>query len=320
MSAVEFKDYYKVLGVARTATSDEIRKAFRGLARQYHPDVAKDKKQAEAKFKEINEAYEVLGDAEKRRRYDELGANWNANPQGRAGARPNGRSGPSSESFEFEFGGTGFSSFFEEFFGRRQNGFSGNGGRGGRMHRASVGQDIEGDLLVTLSEAVQGSIRTVSLKRVDPESGETDTQTLRVRIPAGVREGQLIRVAGQGEPGQGGGSPGDLYLRVRFERHPDFEFQGEHLNYELTLAPWEAVLGCQVRVPTLEGNVAMKVPAGSVSGQRLRLKEKGLPRGDGTRGDLYVNLNIQVPAQVSTEEKSLWEQLGAVSKYRPRET
>ena len=204
---VEFKDYYGVLGVGRDATDADPKKAFRKLARQYHPDVAKDKKSAEAKFKEINEAYEVLGDPQKRRKYDELGANWDQ----QAGASPGhgGRAWTGANGGqEFHFGGTGFSDFFEQFFGgRRGGGFDFSRGGGGKFrpedfeqpHGPLRGSDIEGDILVTLDEVMEGSTRTISFERVNPSTGKAQTQTFKVRIPAGVREGQSIRVAGLGE-------------------------------------------------------------------------------------------------------------------------
>ena len=322
---MEFKDYYKSLGVARSATAEEIKKAFRNLARKYHPDVAKDKKQAEEKFKEINEAYEVLGDPEKRRQYDELGANWKEGARARQGAGGGGSSRSAGADFEFE--GTGFSDFFEQFFAGRNRGggFGAGPGRGFSAadeagSRPTRGRDIEGDLLVTLVETLQGAVRTVTLRRANPLTQQPETETIRVRIPSGVHEGQLIRVAGHGEPAGRGSKAGDLYLRVRYERHPDFEVQGNDLHTEIDLAPWEAVLGGQIRVPTLEGSVALKIRPGTVRGQQLRVRGQGLPTGSpGTRGDLYVQILIGVPTQVSAEEKSAWEELAKRSSYKPRE-
>ncbi|MGA2604684.1 MAG: DnaJ C-terminal domain-containing protein [Verrucomicrobiia bacterium] len=320
---VEFKDYYDVLGVPRTATDAEIKKAFRTLAHKYHPDVAKDKRTAEEKFKEINEANEVLSDPEKRRKYDELGANWNhperqtAPPTGGFGGSPEGGS-------EFHFDGTGFSDFFEQFFGSRGRPFGGfdrAGGNGGEDETfAQRGQDIEGDILVTLDEILRGSTRTIRLQRTDPHTGQSTTQTLRVKIPPGVREGQLIRVAGKGQEGIGGGESGNLYLRVKFAQHPDFRVRGANLYYDLDLAPWEAVLGATVHIPTLDGTVSLKIPAGTVSERQFRLRGKGLPTGDGTRGDLYAVVSIEVPSHLTSEQKALWEQLAAKSAFNPRKT
>ena len=322
--AIKFKDYYETLGVARTATPEELKQAFRKLARLYHPDVAKNKKAGEAKFKEINEAYEVLSDPEKRRRYDELGANWdqagNVPPPGYArGGRPG---GPRGEA-DFEFGGTGFSDFFESFFGGGRDGFGSARRRPGRTGREEEafevpGQDIEADLMVTLEEVLRGSTRKVTLRRPARPGEAERTNTYQVRIPAGMREGQKIRLAGQGGPGQGGGAAGDLYLRVRLARHPDFTVSGADLLYDLDLAPWEAVLGVQAKIPTLDGTGSLKVPAGTVAGSKLRMRGLGLPREDGARGDLYAVVHIQTPAAVSAEERGLWEKLASVSKFQPR--
>lgn len=330
--AVEFKDYYKVLGVERSASADEIRKAFRKLARQYHPDVAKDKTKAEEKFKEVNEAYEVLGDPAKRKKYDTLGANWNRAqpPPGYGGARGFRGNNADGEEFEFHFGGTGFSDFFEQFFGGR-----GEGGFGyedfarqqqqaragaGFAQQAMRGSDAEGDILVTLDEALQGSIRSISFRRVNRQTGQAESQNFRVRVPPGVQEGQLIRVPGKGEEGMNGGPPGDLYLRVRFAQHPDFRVRGSDLFYDLDLAPWEAVLGTTVSVPSLEGNVSVRVPPGAAQGQQLRIRGKGLPVSGGERGDLYAAIHIQVPTTVSAEEQKLWEELQTKSTFNPRKS
>src|SRR5580704_13942846 len=319
---VEFKDYYDVLGVPRNATDAEIKKAFRKLAHKYHPDVAKDKRTAEEKFKEINEANEVLSDPEKRRKYDELGANWN-HPE-RETPPPGGFGGSTEQSSEFHFDGTGFSDFFEQFFGSRGRPFSGFGQAGGsggeRETFAQRGQDIEGDILVTLDEILHGSTRTIRLQRSDPRTGQSTTQTLRVKIPPGVREGQLIRVAGKGQVGIGGGDSGNLYLRVKFAQHPDFRVRSTDLYYDLDLAPWEAVLGGTVHIPTLDGTVSVKIPAGTVSERQFRLRGKGLPSSDGTRGDLYAVVSIDVPPHLTPEQKVLWEQLAAKSSFNPRKT
>src|ERR1700731_599066 len=223
--AVQFKDYYETLGVSKTATEDEIRSAFRKLARKYHPDVAKDKKTAEEKFKQINEAYEVLSDPEKRRKYDQLGANWNQPggfqpPPDWGGQRPGGgsyRHFGGDGGVEFESGGTGFSDFFEAFFGGGR-GRSPFGGFGQRPAGAERGNDVEADIMVPLEEALHGATRAVSLRR----AGAKKVETYQVKIPRGVREGQRIRLAGQGEAGERGGKSGDLFLRVRLPRHPDF--------------------------------------------------------------------------------------------------
>jgi curved DNA-binding protein len=323
---VEFKDYYKILGVSRIASEQEIKKAFRSLARQYHPDVAKDKKTAEEKFKEINEAYEVLGNPENRKKYDELGANWNqrfqAPPEG--ATRKAWRGSQGGETFEFHFDGTGFSDFFEQFFGRsgRFGGFEGpeTEPSAGKTF-ARRGHDIESDILVTLEEALKGAVRVLSLQRTDPRTGQSTTQTLRVRIPAGVREGQPIRVAGMGGEGIGGAPSGDLFLRVRLAAHPDFQVRGSDLYYTLDVAPWEAVLGTKVIVPTLAGRVSVRVPAGSDNGQQLRVRRHGLSTGEpGQHGDLYVAINVRLPEHITDKERELWKQLGEVSQFNPRVT
>ena len=329
---LQYKDYYKSLGVPRDANDADIKKAFRKLAREFHPDVAKNKKQAEEKFKEINEAYEVLGDAAKRKRYDELGANWQSGAEFRppggwesfGRGRTSGGGGPGGGEREFHFDGTGFSDFFEQIFGSRGGrgapGFGGAGGFGEDEMGGARGQDIEGDILVTLDEILRGSSRTIRLQRTDPLTGQSTTQTLRVKIPPGVREGQLIRVAGKGQEGIGGGESGNLYLRVKFAQHPDFRVRGANLYYDLDLAPWEAVLGATVRIPTLDGTVSLKIPAGTVSERQFRLRGKGLPTGDGTRGDLYAVVSIEVPSHLTSEQKVLWEQLAAKSAFNPRKT
>jgi curved DNA-binding protein len=311
--SLQYKDYYQSLGVARTASADEIKKAFRKLAREFHPDVAKDKKKAEEKFKEINEAYEVLSDADKRKKYDELGANWKSGAEfrpppgygGYGGGQPfRGGRPMSSAEFETHFGGTGFSDFFEQMFGSRmRGGATGFGGRDGFAPEEPESRDIEGDIMVTLEEANRGSVRTVTIRH------ENRTDSHQVKIPAGINEGQKLRIAGRGEAG------GDLYLRVRLARHPDFEVNGQNLVHELELAPWESALGAEISVPTLDGRVNIKIPAGTASGQKLRVRGRGL----GKNGDLLVVTKIVVPGKISDAQKKLWEQLARESKFNPRD-
>jgi curved DNA-binding protein len=325
---VQYKDYYETLGVPRTASDEEIKKSFRKLARQYHPDVAKDKKKAEEKFKEINEAYEVLGDPAKRKKYDELGADWKSGAEFRpppgwehfsGGQTFRGR-GAGGEEFETHFGGTGFSDFFEQLFGSRMRGGASGFGRSPIFSEeeefAERGRDIEGDILVTLEEALRGSVRTVNVRHNTGRSVKTETH--QVKIPPGVTEGQKLRLAGRGEIGAGGGAAGDLYLRVRLARHPDFEVEDHNLIYEAELAPWEAVLGANLSVPALDGRVNIKIPPGTQNGQKLRVRARGLPTRDGSRGDLMVVTRIVVPAKVTDAEKKLWEQLARESKFNPR--
>ena len=291
---MQFKDYYAVLGVAKTATKDEIRKAFRKLARQHHPDVAKDKKTAETKFKEINEANEVLSDPEKRKRYDELGSDWNS--PGRHGPPPGG-------GFDFGAGGGaagGFSDFFEAFFG----GGGGRKGRGGAAGGFSQrGGDVEFELPVNIEEALHGGRKAFNLDR----GGRAETVT--VNIPRGVRGGQKIRLAGQGGEGIGGGDRGDLYLLVKLAPHVDYRVDGFDLIRAVLIPVWSAVLGGDVEVPTPDGAVKMKIPAGTQPGQKFRLKGRGLPSGKDTRGDLFAEAKVLLPTSLGEKERALWEQL-----------
>ncbi len=321
--AVKFQDYYVTLGVARTASAEDIKLAFRKLARIHHPDVAKDKVAGEVKFKEINEAYEVLGDPAKRQRYDELGPGWQDGGDSSApGGGPRGRARASQGGPGFEFNGsTGFSDFFESFFAGGRDGFgSRHQGRPGAGEEAFAqeGQDVEADLLVTLEEILRGAQRKVSLRRPGMDGETPRTNTYQVRIPLGMREGQRIRLAGQGSAGHGGAPAGDLYLRVRFARHPDFNVQGADLHYDLDLAPWEAVLGVKAKIPTLDGATSLTVPAGTAAGRQLRLRGLGLPKEDGTRGDLYASVRIQTPSSVTAEERTAWEKLASLSTFKPR--
>ena len=311
--AAQFRDYYQTLGVPKTAGADELKSAFRKLARKFHPDTAKNKKEAEEKFKEINEAYEVLGDPEKRKQYDEYGAGWQ-----QAGGPPPGwqqpgggfRGGGGRPGRGVEFEGTGFSDFFEQMFGgaRRGGGRGGFGGFGGYEEPPQKGEDVEADIMVTLEEAFHGSTRQISFRR--GESGKIETYT--VKIPKGIREGQKIRLAGQGESGSAG--KGDLFLRVKFQRHPDFEIEGADLIYDLEVPAWDAALGCNVHVSTLEGRAKLKLAPGTQSGKKLRLPGMGLPLGGGKRGDLYAVVGSTVPTALDADEKKLWEQLAAKHK------
>jgi curved DNA-binding protein len=313
--AVQFRDYYDVLGLARTATDDEIKKAYRTLARKYHPDINPGDKTAEEKFKELNEAYEVLSDPEKRQRYDRLGANWKAGsdftpPPGWEQTRGN------YEDFGDLFGAagtrrgtTGFSDFFESLFGARR----GRAGAGAGF--TMRGSDIEVEIPLTLEEAHRGGTRSLTLR------GPNGPKTLDVTIPAGVREGSVIRLAGQGEPGTGNAPAGDLLLHVRLQPHPLFSIVGDgDVQLDLPVAPWEAALGARISsVPTLDGSVEMTIPAGAQAGQRLRLRGQGLKLRHGGRGDEYVRLTIVNPTRLTEAEKALFAKLAAESHFDARE-
>jgi DnaJ-class molecular chaperone len=334
--AVQFRDYYDVLGVARTATEDEIKSAYRKLARKYHPDVNPGDKSAEEKFKEINEAYEVLSDADKRKKYDELGPNWKAGQDFRPPPNWEGVNVEFGDFGDFFGGGrgaSGFSDFFESLFGGRRGPRRGAG-------FAMRGQDVEAEIPLALEEAHRGVKRTITLQVTEtcPDckgSGVKDAKTcptcrgagairrpksLEVTIPAGVREGSVIRLPGQGEPGSSGAPAGDLFLRVRLQPHRLFNIVGENdVQIELPVAPWEAALGAKIPVPTLDGPVEMKIPAGAQGGQRLRLRGQGLNRRGGGRGDEYVKIRIVIPPQLTPKEKELFEKLAAESRFNARE-
>jgi curved DNA-binding protein len=311
--AVGFRDYYEVLGVSRDADQDEIRGAHRRLARQYHPDINKEPG-AEDRFKEISEAYEVLRDPEKRERYDRFGSNWRAGQdvsgasgfegyRGRGGGYEDVRVDFGGGDFG-EFAGGDFSDFFEGLFGgrgrRRPGGRAGGFGDG----FSSRGADLEAVLELSLEEAAKGGRRRVSLG---------DGRDFEVAIPPGVRDGQRIRLSGEGEPGPGGGPPGDLFLRIRVRPDKRFRVEGRDVYTDLPVTPWEAALGAQVEVRTLDGNAQVKVPAGSSSGRKLRLRGQGI-----AGGDLYAVVQIHVPKRLSSEERELFERLADVSDFNPR--
>lgn len=310
--AVGFQDYYEALEVPRTASAEEIRSAYRKLARKYHPDVNKEPG-AEDRFKQISEAYEVLRDEEKRARYDQLGANWKTGQDvsGASGFGEGFRTGDGFGDVRVDFGSGDFSDFFEGFFGSRgaRRGARGATGRAGFDGFSMRGGDQEAVLELTLEEAATGGKRRISLG---------DGRDFEVEIPRGVRDGQRIRLAGQGSDGAGGGPSGDLYLRVRIKSHPRFRVEGRDLYVDLPIAPWEAALGAEVPVPTLSGSVTLKVPAGSSTGRRLRLRGQGLPSPDGSAGDLYAVLAVHVPKRLTKKERELFEQLAEVSKFDPR--
>jgi curved DNA-binding protein len=335
---MEFKDYYATLGVTKASTEKEIKGAFRKLARKFHPDVNPGDKASESKFKEINEAYEVLGDPAKRKKYDELGANWRAYEQAEAqgGANPfagwnvnfggagrPGGGGPggfrtmNQEEMEEMFGDSNpFSDFFTTFFGGGggAGGFGGQAGaRGGaRAGRARqrAGRDVEHEIELTLEDAYQGTTRRLSLKH------DGHARTVDVRIPAGVSDGSRVRVSGEGEHGVGGAAAGDLYLRVRLAPHPVFERKGRDLYLKVALPVTTAVLGGEAEVPTIGGKAArLRIPPLTQNGQVFRLKSYGMPsigKAD-EKGDLYARVDVQLPAQLTTEERAHYEALAKLS-------
>lgn len=317
MSAA-FKDYYTTLDVARNASAEDIKKAFRKLARKYHPDVAKDKTTAEEKFKEINEAYEVLSDPEKRSKYDRLASGGGGFERGASSSAAAQAAGGGQE---FHFGGTGFSDFFEQYFsGGSRYGFPQDETQNRRQSTpAHRGSDIEGDILVTLEEAMHGTLRPISLQTRNPQTGRTETRSFEMRIPPGATDGRRIRLAGQGESGHGDGPAGDLFLRVRHAAHPDFISRESDIFYELDIAPWEAVLGAEVVVPALDGKIKMRIPAGAENGLKMRVRGRGLPKGKGGEpGDFFVILNVLLPTTLNDEERAAWEKLRDASRFQPR--
>jgi curved DNA-binding protein len=293
--ALDFKDYYQLLGVSRDADQDAIRRAYRKLARKYHPDLNSDS-DAEERFKEIGEANEVLSDPEKRERYDRLGANWRRQEQ--AAPDTNFEDFVARQGFGGEDPGLDFGDdLFERLFGGRV---------GGRQDGPLRGHDREALLELSLEDALKGGRRKLGL----------DQRDIDVNFPAGVRDGQLIRVAGKGGPGRDGGQPGDLYLRIALKPHPYFRQRGDDLEVDLPVAPWEAALGATVPVKTTSGSAQVKVPAGSSSGRRLRLRGRGLPKTGGAHGDLHAIVKITVPKELGDRERELYEEL---AKIEPRE-
>jgi curved DNA-binding protein len=312
---MDFKDYYATLGVSREASADEIKRAYRKLARKYHPDVSKES-DAEARFKDLGEAYEVLKDPEKRTAYDQLGANWKAGQE----FRPPPGAGPGG--FRYSTGGGGeqyggFSDFFETLFGGGGMGGEMRGGpRGGqgfhfRQAGPARGEDQVARIQIALEDAFRGASRTLDLRA--PDGGK---RSIRVAIPRGVTEGQRIRLAGQGMPGLNGGPGGDLFLEVAFEPHSMFEADGRNVSLTLPIAPWEAALGETVAVPTLGGRVDLKIPAGSQSGRRLRLKGRGLPGSPA--GDQIVTLRIDTPPADTAAARALYEDMRSKLPFNPR--
>jgi curved DNA-binding protein len=310
---MEFKDYYKILGVERAASKDDIKRAYRRLARKYHPDVSKEP-DAEARFKEMKEAYEVLKDPEKRSAYDQFGANWKAGQDFQP--PPNWQREYSFGDGAQSFGDAGqFSDFFETLFGQsRGGGFSFRTG-GGRMK----GEDVNATISIPIEDAYRGASRTISLDVPEADARgavRRRQKTLNVKIPAGVTAGKRIRLEKQGGPGYGGSPAGDLYLAVEFEAHPFYRADGRDIHLELPVTPWEAALGRKVKVPTLGGAVDLQIPAGSSSGKTLRLKGRGLPGKPA--GDQYVELKVVVPPASDEATRELYETLERAHNVNPR--
>jgi curved DNA-binding protein len=329
---MEYRDYYQIMGVARTSSADDIKKAYRRLARKFHPDVSKEK-DAEKKFKEVQEAYEVLKDPEKRAAYDQLGSeykqgqqfrpppDWGSGFEFRGGPRQGRARAGSAQTEEAFEDAEGFSDFFSSLFGARGfpggagagggSGFGGASARNARDHHARVDIDLE--------EAYAGTTRTLELKRPDVKSDGTvdlKTHTVKVTIPAGVTEGQLIRLAGQGEQSPSGGKAGDLYLEVHMKPNRLYQLDGRDVTLTLPIAPWESALGATVTVPTLGGGVDMRIPPNSQSGQKLRLRGRGLPGQ--TPGDQYIQLKIVVPPANTPETKAVFEEMKEKLNFNPR--
>ncbi|WP_299493658.1 J domain-containing protein [Acaryochloris sp. IP29b_bin.137] len=320
MPATDFKDYYQILGVSKSASEVEVKRVFRKLARKYHPDMNPDDKTAEAKFKEINEAYEVLSDPEKRRKYDQFGQYWNQTGGAQAGG------------FDFDFGQYGsFDDFINELLGRFSSGFGSGSTKEQRYSYSStssspgfsgfqdfsgfnapgISSDAEAELKLTFTEALQGVEKRLTIG---------GTETITVRIPPGAKPNRRIRVKGKGQVNPLTQSRGDLYLKVKLDSHPFFKFDQDNLVCDLPIAPDEAVLGAKVEVPTPTGTVSLNIPVGIKSGQALRLRGKGWPHSKGGASDLVVRIQIIPPSPLSTEEKALYEQLAKLRRFDPRTT
>jgi curved DNA-binding protein len=328
---MDFKDYYSSLGVAKTATDKEIKQAYRKLARKHHPDVNPGDKAAEARFKEINEAYEVLGDPAKRKKYDELGANWRAYEQAGAG-------GPGFDPSQFggwnvNFGGGSqsggfrtmtedemremfgdehpFSDFFQTFFGGAGAGEGARRGRTGRSRGQRAGRDVEQEIELGLEDAYHGTTRRLSIKH------DGHARTVDVRIPAGVVDGSRVRVAGEGEVGSGGAQSGDLYLRIRLAPHPRFERKGRDLHTRVAVPLTTAVLGGEAEVPTFSGkSLRLKIPSTTQNGQVFRLRGHGMPVAGkpDEHGDLYATVDVQLPRTLTPEQRKHFEELRRLEK------
>jgi len=338
--SVKFKDYYELLGVKRDATDDQIRQAYRKLARKLHPDLNPGDRTSEEKFKDINEANEVLSDPEKRKRYDQLGANWKDGAE--FTAPPGwGRVNVQFDDLNGVFGGGGFSDFFETLFGGRAS----SGGpearrRSGRSSRSGSarGQDAEAEMEISLEDAHRGGRHRITLQggRACPTCNGTgmssgvvcvtcrgsgqvlSPRVIDVNIPPAARDGSVIKVGKQGQQVSGGGEPGDLFIKLKIKAHPVFAVSGDDLTSEAPISPSEAVIGATIEVPTIDGKIEMKIPAGSQGGQRLRLRGQGLNKRGGGRGDQYVKLKVVVPTHPTERELQLYKELAEASNFKPR--
>ncbi|HEY3883802.1 MAG TPA: DnaJ C-terminal domain-containing protein [Vicinamibacterales bacterium] len=332
---MDFKDYYATLGVPKTASEKELKQAYRKLARKHHPDVNPGDKSAEGRFKEINEAYEVLGDPEKRRKYDELGANWRMYEQAQQQGQPfqgapfGGGGAGEGGAWTINMGGPGgyrtmseeemrdmfgtedpFSDFFRTFFG---GGGTDARGRASRAPRSQQGRDIEHDVELTLEEAYHGAMRRISIKT------DGHARSIDVRIPAGVKEASRVRAAGEGERGANGGAAGDLFLRVRIKPHPVFERKGDDLYAKVQVPVATAVLGGEAQVPTIAGSLRLKVPETTQPGQIFRLKGHGMPLTSkpDAHGDLYATIDVQLPRSLTKDQRQTWEQIRKLTETGP---
>lgn len=311
------KDFYQVLGVPRNTTAAELKKAYRRLAKQYHPDVNKGDEAAEEKFKEISEAYNVLSDPKQRKQYDMFGQGGGF---GGGGAGP----GPGGVQWEyrgqgpegFDYGNVDLGDLFGELFemgGVRRGAYRQSWGKGASTEAPVSGRDTFADVEIDFDEAMSGTTRKISIKRGDR------TERLTVKVPAGVDNGSKVRVSGKGQPGFGGGKDGDLYLRIHVGAHPNFWREDADIYTEIPITIYDAVLGTQLEVPTLKGHARMKVPVGTASGQKFRIKGKGAPilGKKGKKGDQYVIVNIVPPKKLSAAQKRAFEELAEEYPYEP---
>jgi DnaJ-class molecular chaperone len=334
------RDFYQVLGLSRTASADDIKKAYRRLARQYHPDLhsGSKKTEMEKKFKELNEANEVLSDPDKRKKYDQYGAQWE---QAEAFEKARQQAGAGAQGFRWEQAGPGGADFNSEAFSDIFENLFRGGGRGGAAGARGFsvpGEDLEAEVELTLREVLSGVTRRINLREPIPcptchgsgtvrgracptcygSGSTTELRTIEVKIPAGVQEGTRVRVGGKGQPGGNGGKRGDLYLYVRIKPDPIFRREGSDIHVTLPVYPWEAGLGAEVMAPTLTEPVKVKIPPGSKADSKLRLKDKGLPSAGGGYGDLFLHLQIVVPPTVTEEERALYQRLAKMPHSDPR--